>query len=54
MTDEVERKADVIWSPNPRLVTSEKQSVKNRTDGRKAHPSSYCTVPSSQKQHLFN
>lgn len=54
MADEVERKAVVIWSPNPRLVTSEKQSVKSRTDGGKAHPPSYCTVPSSQEQHLFN
>lgn len=54
MADKVGRKVDMIRSPNLRLVASEEQSVKSRTDRGKAHPSSQCTVPSSPNQYLFN
>lgn len=54
VADKFERKVHVIQSPNLQLVASEKQSVKSRTDRGKAHPSSQYTIPSFQKQHLFN
>lgn len=54
VADKVKRKADMIQNPSLWLVASEEQSVKGRADRDKAHPSSQCTVPSSQTQYLFN